>query len=136
MTGTGFGGWLKAQMMTIGLGAFIFLASKDMTSGLLERFVLTKPGDGPDRHARDTGFFDLRQFGVLPDGSVMETRITGDRDPGYGSTSKMLGECAVCLAQDELECRGGIWTPAAAMGDALLKRLRDNAGLTFEVLDG
>lgn len=135
MTGDGFGGRMKAYMVLLGLGAFMFLASYDFTRSLLERFVLPKPGDGPDKNQRETGFFDLRQFGQLPDGTLMKTRITGDRDPGYGSTSKMLSECAICLAQDDLETGGGVWTPATAMGDALLHRLEENAGLSFEVID-
>ncbi|MCZ6774188.1 MAG: saccharopine dehydrogenase, partial [Proteobacteria bacterium] len=84
---------------------------------------------------RETGFFNLRQFGHLPDGTVLKARITGDRDPGYGSTSKMLSECAVCLAKDDLDTGGGIWTPAAAMGELLLQRLQTNAGLSFKLLD-
>ncbi len=135
LTGAGIGGRLKANLVTIGLGAFILLASYKPTRNFLERFVLPKPGDGPDETQRATGFFNLRQFGRLPDGTIVRTRITGDRDPGYGSTSKMLSECAVCLAQDYLDTGGGIWTPAAAMGDALLQRLRKNAGLSFEMLD-
>jgi short subunit dehydrogenase-like uncharacterized protein len=59
--------------------------------------------------------------------------VRGDRDPGYGSTSKMISECAVCLLRDMPEVPGGIWTPGAAMGHKLIKRLVDHAGLTFEV---
>lgn len=135
MTGRGVAGWFRGNVVTVGLGAFVFLASFSFTRALLERFVLPKPGEGPDEHARETGFFDLRQFGRLPDGAVIKTRITGDRDPGYGSTSKMLSECAVCLAKDDLETGGGISTPAAAMGESLLQRLQTNAGLSFKLLD-
>jgi short subunit dehydrogenase-like uncharacterized protein len=135
LTGDGFGGRLKANIVTIGLGVFILLASYKTTRGLLERFVLPKPGDGPNETQRETGFFNLRQFGHLPDGTILKTRITGDRDPGYGSTSKMLSECAICLAQEDLDTGGGIWTPAAAMGEALLKRLEEKAGLSFDMLD-
>ena len=135
MTGSGPSGYVKAQSIALGLGGLVLTASFDTTRSLLEKFVLAKPGEGPDKHARETGFFNLRQFGTLPDGSVIRSRITGDRDPGYGSTGKMLSECAVCLAKDELPTGGGVWTPAAAMGDALLKRLRENAGLTFEIID-
>jgi saccharopine dehydrogenase (NAD+, L-glutamate forming) len=102
---------------------------------LLERFVLPKPGEGPDKDARESGFFDLRQFGRLADGTILKTRIRGDRDPGYGSTSKMLSECAICLAQDEPGAGGGVLTPASAMGEPLLRRLEANAGLSFELLD-
>ena len=72
--------------------------------------------------------------GRLADGRLMRARVTGDRDPGYGSTSKMLSESAVCLAMDEPSCNGGLWTPASAMADALLGRLVENAGLTFELI--
>ena len=62
---------------------------------------------------------------------MITVSVLGDRDPGYGSTSKILGEAGVCLALDELQVEGGFWTPASAMGEALLKRLPANAGLTF-----
>ena len=58
--------------------------------------------------------------------------VTGDRDPGYGSTSKMIAEAAICLVKDKSDTPAGIWTPAAAMGQALIDRLQANAGLTFE----
>ena len=135
LTGQGLGGWLKANTIMIGLGTLVLFASFDFTRGLLERFVLPKPGEGPDKDARESGFYDLRQFGRLADGTILKTRITGDRDPGYGSTSKMLSECAICLAQDELATRGGVLTPASAMAEPLLRRLEGNAGLSFELLD-
>lgn len=135
MTGRGASGWLRAQTLTLGLGALVFAASFGFTRRLLERFVLPEPGEGPDRDARENGFFDLRQFGRLEDGTLIRSRITGDRDPGYGSTSKMLSECAVCLAADSLDSGGGVLTPAFAMGDALLARLENNAGLRFEILE-
>ena len=59
--------------------------------------------------------------------------LRGDRDPGYGSTSKMIAECAICLLRDAPEVAAGIWTPGAAMGDRLIKRLVDHAGITFSV---
>ncbi len=135
MTGRGAAGRLKAVALTATLGAFVAGASIGATRAMLERFLLTKPGDGPDEAARESGFFDLRQFGTRADGTIVHGKVTGDRDPGYGSTSKMLSECAVCLAKDELAGGGGVLTPAAAMGDALLGRLQRNAGLGFEILD-
>jgi short subunit dehydrogenase-like uncharacterized protein len=135
ITGRGFSGWLKGTVMTLGLGALVLGISMGPTRKLLKKFVLPKPGDGPNRELQKTGFFNLMQIGTLPDGTVLRTRITGDQDPGYGSTSKMLAESAVCLAKDELETRGGVLTPASAMGEPLLVRLRDKAGLTFDVVD-
>ncbi len=131
MTGHGIAGWLKGSMMTLGLGGLVLGASYTTTRNLLQKFVLPKPGEGPDRKLQHTGFFNLLQIGVLPDESVLWGRITGDQDPGYGSTSKMLSECAVCLAQDDLSAGGGVWTPAAVMARPLCDRLMRNAGITF-----
>lgn len=133
-TGRGAGGWLRAATITAGLGGLVGLASVAWSRGLLERFVLPKPGTGPDREARENGFFRLEQIGRLADGRHITSRISGDRDPGYGSTSKMLAESAVCLARDELDCGGGVLTPAAAMAAPLFARLTENAGLAFEIL--
>jgi short subunit dehydrogenase-like uncharacterized protein len=92
-----------------------------------------KPGDGPSKEERDNGFYDLLFVGIAPDGKQVRVAVKGDRDPGYGSTSKMISECAICLLRDAPEVPGGIWTPGAAMGELLIKRLVDHAGLTFEV---
>ncbi len=131
MTGDGFTGWLKGWLMTLALGGLVLGASYQPTRKLLQNFVLPKPGEGPDRELQQNGFFNLIQIGVLPDETVLWGRITGDQDPGYGSTSKMLSECAVCLAQDNLDAGGGIWTPAAVMAKPLSERLQRNAGITF-----
>ena len=62
--------------------------------------------------------------------------MSGDRDPGYGSTAKMLGEAALCLsARSSAELSGGFWTPATAMGAALIEPLVEHAGLEFDVVD-
>lgn len=135
ITGSGLSGRLKANAVTAALGGFMVAASAGFSRGLLERFVLPEPGEGPDETARMNGYFNLRHYGALPDGTIIRAKTTGDRDPGYGSTSKMLSESAVCLARDSLGPRGGILTPAVAMGDALLGRLQANAGLSFEILD-
>jgi short subunit dehydrogenase-like uncharacterized protein len=134
LTGPGTGGRLKGAMLAAALGALVLGMSAGPTRALLQKFFLPEPGEGPSREQQESGFFSLMQVGKLPDGTVMRTRIAGDRDPGYGSTSKMLSESAVCLARDELASGGGVWTPAAAMGAPLLERLRRNAGLTFEVV--
>ena len=92
-----------------------------------------KPGEGPSKQERETGLYDLLFVGLAPDGRQVRVAVRGDRDPGYGSTSKMIGECAICLLRDTPEVAGGIWTPGAAMGHRLIKRLVDHAGLTFDV---
>jgi short subunit dehydrogenase-like uncharacterized protein len=105
--------------------------------GLLERFALPAPGEGPSPEAQEKGFFDLRFFGRTADGRTLRTKVTGDRDPGYGSTGKMLGEAAACLALDcaRASSPGGFWTPATLFGDRLIERLTAHAGLEFEALD-
>jgi short subunit dehydrogenase-like uncharacterized protein len=65
------------------------------------------------------------------EGNVIKVAVTGDRDPGYGSTSKIITEAAICLVNEAKDTQGGIWTSAPAMGSKLIKRLVANAGLTF-----
>lgn len=121
---------LNAAAMAAGTGSLAF----GPTRALMKRF-LPKPGEGPTPEQQEKGYFDIRFYGVHPTdrSKDMKARVTGDRDPGYGSTSKMLGEAAVCLAKDELSCGGGFWTPASAMGTVLIDRLQAKAGLTFTV---
>jgi short subunit dehydrogenase-like uncharacterized protein len=92
-----------------------------------------KPGEGPSKEQRDKGMYDLLFVGIGEGGAQVRVAVRGDRDPGYGSTSKMIAECAICLLRDTPDVPGGIWTPGAAMGNRLIKRLVDQAGLTFEV---
>jgi short subunit dehydrogenase-like uncharacterized protein len=96
----------------------------------------TKPGEGPTREQRETGFYDLLFVGEAKDGRTIRAGVKGDMDPGYGSTSKMIAESAVCLLKNPQAAAGGIWTPAAAMGSLLIERLQRNAGLTFEIEPG
>ena len=95
--------------------------------------AIPKPGEGPSKQERETGYYDLLFVGVAPDGRQVRAVVKGDRDPGYGSTSRMISECAICLLRDTPEVPAGIWTPGAAMGHRLIKRLTDHAGLTFAV---
>lgn len=90
-----------------------------------------KPGEGPSREERESGFYDILFVAETDGKQPLRLAVKGDRDPGYGSTSKMISEAALCLAREAPE-RGGFWTPGALMGDALVKRLVERAGLTFE----
>jgi short subunit dehydrogenase-like uncharacterized protein len=92
-----------------------------------------KPGEGPSREERENGLYDLLYVAIAPDGREVRAAVKGDRDPGYGSTSKMISECAICLLRDTPDVPAGIWTPGAAMQHKLIKRLVDHAGLTFSV---
>ncbi len=92
-----------------------------------------KPGEGPSKAERDAGMFDLMFIAEMPDGRSMRAAVTGDKDPGYGCTSKMIAESAVCLLRDVPTGGAGITTPGAVMGDALLKRLEAHAGMSFKI---
>ena len=91
-----------------------------------------KPGEGPSREERENGFYDVLFLGQDTAGNTLRVGVKGDRDPGYGSTSKMITEAAVCLLENR-STPGGIWTTAPALGQALIDRLQANAGLTFAV---
>jgi short subunit dehydrogenase-like uncharacterized protein len=134
LTGSGAGGFLKGTATAVGSMAMMGA----MSIGPIRRVVSSKlpaPGQGPSKDAREAGYFNIKLRGEHPSdpGKTLNGRVTGDRDPGYGSTSKMLGESAVCLALDTLTAGGGMSTPAAAMGDKLLTRLVANSGLTFDL---
>jgi short subunit dehydrogenase-like uncharacterized protein len=90
-----------------------------------------KPGEGPSKEERENGLYDLLYVAIAPDGRQVRAAVKGDRDPGYGSTSKMISECAICLLRDAPDVAARFWTPGAAMGHKLIKRLEDHAGITF-----
>jgi short subunit dehydrogenase-like uncharacterized protein len=93
----------------------------------------TQPGEGPTREQRESGMYDLLFVGHTADGQTISASVKGDMDPGYGSTSKMIVESAVCLLENPDLASGGIWTPAAALGTPLIERLQQNAGLSFQL---
>jgi short subunit dehydrogenase-like uncharacterized protein len=134
--GDGPFGAAKATAFSGGMAGFMGLAAVGPIRRGLERFVLPKPGEGPSPEAQAAGFYDLRFYGSTADGDKLVVKVTGDADPGYGSTAKMLGEAAVCLLDlPASDTAGGFWTPATAFGQPLLDALIQHAGLTFEVLD-
>lgn len=90
-----------------------------------------KPGEGPTKEERDTGFYDVLFVAEYPDGRNARLSVKGDRDPGYGSTSKMISETAIALCAHQGP--GGVTTPGAALGEKLVERLQKNAGLSFTV---
>jgi len=92
-----------------------------------------KPGEGPTKEEREAGHYDVLFIGRTADGEEIRVGVAGDMDPGYGSTSKMIAEAALCLIRDRTDTQGGVWTTAPAMGSALIDRLMRNAGLTFAV---
>ena len=118
------------EMMVAGLGEMGKAAAEAIAKlNPLASDKGPKPGEGPSKAERDAGHYDLLFVGLMPDGARFDAVVTGDRDPGYGSTSKMIAETARCLL--ESEGAGGIWTPGALLGTTLRDRLQDTAGLTF-----
>jgi short subunit dehydrogenase-like uncharacterized protein len=107
------------------------------TRALINRFALPKPGTGPSPFERDNGRYEVVFTGVGKAGKPLTAHVKGDRDPGYGSTSKIIAECGLCLVQevDKRSTAGGVWTPGAAMGMRLVERLHAKAGLSFELMN-
>jgi short subunit dehydrogenase-like uncharacterized protein len=91
-----------------------------------------KPGEGPTKEEREAGLYDIVFIGIAADGRKVRVAVKGDKDPGYGSTSKILAETGICLVQAP-DVAGGAWTPGAALQGRLVDRLQAHAGLSFEV---
>jgi len=136
LTGSGFKGRLTATALAAGLGAFMLGAVIQPTRWLLENYVLPKPGEGPTPDEQLNGYYDIRFIGKTDDGQQIKCKVTGDRDPGYGSTGKMLAQAAVSLALDikKEDRAGGFWTPASIFDQRLIQRLEKEAGLAFELI--
>ena len=133
----GIKGKLTSYALSAGLLGFATAMMITPSRELLSKHVLPKSGSGPSKEEQENGYFDIRLFGQTANKDSITTKVTGDKDPGYGSTSRMLSQAALCLAQDisKEEVKGGFWTPASAMGDKLLARLEKHAGLSFDVID-
>ena len=95
-----------------------------------------QPGEGPSREEREAGYYDVLFVGHDAEGHALRLGVKGQRDPGYGSTSRLVTEAALCLREEARAKPGGIWTPAAALGLALVPRLEREAGLHFAVEAG
>lgn len=135
MTGRGMRGQAAAVAVSAGLAAFMAAGALGPTRSLMSR-LLPAPGEGPTPEAQRKGGYDLRFFGRTDDGRTLRARVTGDRDPGYSSTARMLGQAAACLVEDVSPgVPGGFWTPASIFGDRLLQRLQAHAGLGFAVME-
>jgi short subunit dehydrogenase-like uncharacterized protein len=136
LCGDGAAGERRARAMARNARLQTMLLGIAPARALLRRFVLPKPGEGPSAHERETGRYELLFSGETADGQALQALVQGDRDPGYGSTSKLIAEAALCLL-DEVDqglAAGGVWTPGAAMGLTLVRRLQARAGLQFSIL--
>ncbi len=128
-------GRFSALSTAVATGGFMASAFFSPTRAILKKF-LPDPGEGPDAATRENGHFEFwaRAVGGDEGQDSLFVKVTGKRDPGYGATSRMLAQAGLCLAQDELQVGGGIWTPASALGDALVKRLAE-VDVRFEVME-
>ena len=131
LVGSGIPGLLSAYGLKVALDFFGIATA--IAPGLIEK-IIPAPGEGPSEDSQQNGFYDLRFWGETPSGKHITVKVTGDRDPGYGSTAKILAQAGLCLAK-EAEKSGGFWTPATLFGPHLMTRLTQYAGLTFDVLD-
>ena len=134
LMGRGPFGFVKA----LGLATALRVGMAAMAVAPVRRAAASRmpsPGEGPSKQVREAGYWDVRLLAEHPSapGEKLHARLTGDRDPGYGSTAKMLAESAMCLARNSLTSSGGIHTPASAMGEALLDRLKQRAGVTAKI---
>jgi short subunit dehydrogenase-like uncharacterized protein len=131
LLGQPWGDIVYDEMVVTGLGDMGRAAAEAL--GKLNPFVGDKgpkPGEGPTREEREAGHFDVLFAGLYDDGQRIDAVVTGNRDPGYGCTSRMLAESALCLVED-VAGQGGVWTPGAMMGAKLRDRLVARAGMTF-----
>ena len=126
-------GLVSAAGVTAGLAGALAAMSFAPTRGLIDR-VLPAPGSGPSEEVRRKGWFKMVVDATTDDGRRYRATAAGKGDPGYAATAVMLGESGLALALDgdRLPDRAGSLTPATAMGDVLVERLRA-AGHTYEV---
>lgn len=137
LTGDGPRGERRARALARNARVQTLLLDWRPTRELLRRFALPKPGEGPTAQQRESGRYELLFIGDTAKGQRLRATVKGDRDPGYGSTSKLVAESALCLAGGAGHSKpaGGLLTPGAAMGMALVRRLHERAGLSFAVED-
>ncbi len=135
LSGGGAAGRLRAVLAAGTTGVQNRVLGFAPTRALVGRWAVPQPGQGPGPRARENGRYEVLFIGQAKDGRSLRAVVRGDRDQGYGSTSKMISECALCLLRDinRATTPGGLWTPAAAMGGALIDRLQAHAGLTFQI---
>lgn len=136
LAGEGQQGRMRAYAIAGALGGLVAMIAMPPTRWLLQRSLLPAPGQGPSPRSQAEGFYDLRFLGIFDDGRAIAAKVTGDADPGYASTSRMLGQVAASLADGgTVNKTGGFWTPATLLGDTLIDALEHHAGLSFTVVD-
>ena len=157
MTADGEKGKKAAKRLATGTKLLTLAMTMAPVRWLASRFFVPKPGEGPTPEQQKNGFYELlflgsidvtnpkanddelEQAGLEQESLSQQIRVkvSGDRDPGYGSTAKMLAQAGISLRRDvdKGEVGGGFWTPATVFNSKLIDRLQDHAGMTFELLD-
>lgn len=136
LTGAGKAGEKSAKRLSLGTRMAPKFLSLGLVRNFLVKFVLPKPGEGPTKKEQLSGHYDLRFLGLTESNQQIRVKVTGDKDPGYGSTAKMLAQAAISLHRDldKGDSPGGFWTPSTVFDYKLLDRLRAHAGMTFELM--
>jgi short subunit dehydrogenase-like uncharacterized protein len=121
----------RIAMGAVMLSGMFAMAQLKPTRNLLLK--IRDPGEGPTDEQRQRARFTISFLGEAG-AQKIRCEVRGG-DPGYGETSKMLSESALCLAleRDRLPPHVGIITPAMAMGRRLIERLQA-AGIEFRVV--
>ena len=131
LVGNGILGKIKGYLSLIPI--LMVIQKKGSIIKKIVDFFVPKAGQGPSKKERENGFFSLK-FYFGNNRRKYLAKVTGDMDPGYGSTSKMLAESAICLALDDpLNKNYGVITPSVAFEESILQRLQNNAGLNFSM---
>ena len=123
------GMWLRVTGMWASRGFGYFLGEP----------INFKPtsGEGPPSWLLRDGGFEI-EVTAKASAKTVRTRISGQGDPGYGATSKMLAELGLCLALDDHSDslhRAGVLTPSTGLGHALILRLSQAQGGKFMQFD-
>ena len=128
----GIKGFLKSIIMLVGLGLIQVSVKTKSLLWILRKFKLPKPGEGPSKEKRENGFFKLNIIGLINNTQKNSVTVTGQGDPGYLATSKMLTESAlsVLLEKEKLPTIYGVLTPASGIGIVLAERLKER-GINF-----
>lgn len=130
------GSRFKANVTSFGLSGFTGLAAIPTSRWFLEKFILPNPGEGPSEEEQENGFYKIRIMGKNETEEAIAVEVIGDKDPGYGSTAKIIAQAALCLLFEtpKQDYNGGFWTPASIFGEKLIDRLQQHSGVTFKLL--
>ena len=135
LTGNGKKGEKAAKRLARGTKVGFVLMAVGPIRWLVSKFLVPKPGEGPSPEQQMTGHYELGFVGTTAESESIRATVKGDRDPGYGSTAKMLAQAGISLCRDvdKTEVKGGFWTPATVFGDKYIARLQKYAGMSFEI---